>query len=61
MSNQYLQKAKTVFDKIDNTPETLAKVEQFVSGNNPAGFQLSGLTQNPIVEVSSFSQMEDEG
>ena len=44
MSNNYLLKAKEVFDKIESKPENIAKIEQFVKGNNPAGFELSGVT-----------------
>ena len=44
MSNSYLLKAKEVFDKIENKPENIAKMEEFVKGNNPAGFELSGIT-----------------
>lgn len=44
MSNNYLHKAKENFDKIESKPENIAKVEQFVKGNNPAGFELSGIT-----------------
>jgi len=53
MTNDYIKKAKD-FEKIESRSDKLDVVNKFVQGDNP-GLKLSGVTQNPIVEVSSLS------
>ena len=54
VSNKFVKKAKD-FEKIENRPETLRGIQDFIDGKDlPANLKLSGLTLDPMVDGSSL-------